>query len=371
VRWLVQKEARSPDYQRDWQKRKRGVEASGWYFQFKNEFYPDVDDSAAVLMSLKLAAMPGDADTEASIRRGIDWVLSLQCSNGGWAAFDVDVDHEILTKIPFADHNAMLDPACADITGRVLEMLGYCPQLLAEKRVRDAVDRALKFLAGEQDAAGCWYGRWGVNYIYGTCHVLKGLSGVGFDPQSPMVRRAVEWLKSCQNADGGWGETCGSYDDPSLKGRGQSTPSQSAWALHGLIAAGEASRPEVERGVRYLLSTQRGDGFWPEDLFTGTGFPRVFYLKYHLYSQYFPLCALATYRRATAGARAAGAEVVAGTRQRQGAASDNGTHASEPQPESAGGGAGLATPMLPRYAARETGARGRSSGVASRESAGR
>jgi squalene-hopene/tetraprenyl-beta-curcumene cyclase len=302
ARWLVGKEARRSG---DWQVRNPGVEASGWYFQFKNEFYPDVDDTAAVLMALRRAALDDVRGGADAVRRGLAWTLSLQCTNGGWAAFDVDVDHEILTKVPFADHNAMLDPACADITGRVLEMLGEFPEEMARPEVRAAVARAAEYLAREQDPSGAWYGRWGVNYIYGTCHALKGLAAAGVDPASETIRRAVAWLVSCQNEDGGWGESCASYEDPAAKGRGASTPSQTAWAVMGLVAAGEAPSIAVTRGIRFLIDTQRPDGSWAEEQCTGTGFPGVFYLRYHLYCQYFPLFALGAYRRAMAGERRA------------------------------------------------------------------
>jgi squalene-hopene/tetraprenyl-beta-curcumene cyclase len=195
--------------------------------------------------------------------------------------------------VPFADHNAMLDPSCADITGRVLEALGH----YGFRAGQPQVDRALAFLRRTQEPAGCWLGRWGVNYIYGTWQVLEGLARVGFDRDDPMVRRAVDWLKAVQQPGGAWGETCASYDDPSLAGQGPPTASQTAWALLGLMAAGEAASPEVRRGVDALVAAQGADGNWEEESFTGTGFPRVFYLKYHLYRLYFPLMALARYAR--------------------------------------------------------------------------
>jgi len=302
ARWLVGKEVRSSG---DWKVRNRDdVEVSGWYFQFQNEFYPDVDDTAAVLMALEradLSSVQGGAD---SIRRGIAWVLSMQCSNGGWASFDVDVDREIFTKFPFADHNAMLDPACADITGRVLEMLGRFASLRDHADVRRAVARRVEFLRQSQDPGGAWYGRWGVNYIYGTWQALKGLTAVGEDPNGPYIRKAVEWLRSRQNGDGGWGESCRSYDEAAEKGNGTSTPSQTAWAVMGLIAAGEAGSAEVQRGIEFLLERQRADGSWEEQEFTGTGFPCVFYLRYHMYRLYFPLFALGMYERALKGSGA-------------------------------------------------------------------
>ncbi len=299
ARWLVGKEVRSSG---DWKVRNRDdVEVSGWYFQFQNEFYPDVDDTAAVLMALEradLSAVQGGAD---SIRRGIAWVLGMQCSNGGWASFDVDVDREIFTKFPFADHNAMLDPACADITGRVIEMLGRFASLRDHADVRRAVARGVEFLRQSQDPCGAWYGRWGVNYIYGTWQALKGLTAVGEDPNAPYIRKAVDWLKSKLNADGGWGESCRSYDEPAEKGAGASTPSQTAWAVMGLIAAGEARSAEAERGIEFLTERQNPDGSWDEQEFTGTGFPSVFYLRYHMYRLYFPLFALGMYERALKG----------------------------------------------------------------------
>jgi squalene-hopene/tetraprenyl-beta-curcumene cyclase len=219
----------------------------------------------------------------------------MQNRDGGWAAFDRDINREILTKVPFADHNAMLDPSCPDITARVLEALGHyghrvgCPQ----------IDRATAFLRATQERTGAWPGRWGVNYIYGTWQVLTGLCSIGFDMRDAMVRRAVAWLKHVQQASGAWGETCRSYDDPTLAGQGAPTASQTAWALLGLLAAGEAHSAEVQSGIDYLLSTQQADGTWYEKHFTGTGFPKVFYLKYHMYSIYFPLMALARYASTT------------------------------------------------------------------------
>ncbi len=297
-RWLVSKEVRKPG---DWKVRIPHVDTSGWYFQFRNEFYPDVDDTGAVVMALSRAAPEKVEGIEGSIARGLEWVLNMQCSDGGWAAFDVDVQREVLTKVPYADHNAMLDPPCADITGRCLEMFSRFPEVMKESRVQSAVKRGVEYLKRTQDSDGTWYGRWGVNYIYGTWQALKGLVAVGEDPRQPYILRSVGFLKRCQNPDGGWGETCASYEDPTLKGQGPTTPSQSAWALMGLIAAGEVDSPEVERGICYLLDNQGDDGDWEEHYWTGTGFPRVFYLKYHLYSLYFPLFALGMYRNATNG----------------------------------------------------------------------
>jgi squalene-hopene/tetraprenyl-beta-curcumene cyclase len=215
----------------------------------------------------------------------------MQCSDGGWAAFDRDNSAEILTHVPFADHNAMLDPSCADITGRALEAL--CGP--GEGKARSAIRRGVDYLKRTQIDDGSWYGRWGVNYIYGTCFALRGLRAAREDLNEPHMNRGGEWIRSVQNADGGWGETCSSYDNPVEKGCGLSTPSQTAWALMALFASGDYSSGSVSDGVRYLLERQDADGSWSEDLWTGTGFPSVFYLKYHLYPQYFPLMALGDY----------------------------------------------------------------------------
>ena len=290
--WLLSKEVRRAG---DWQKRVRNAEVSGGPFQFRNEFYPDIDDTAAVVMALNRLD-PGIAGLEEAVSRGISWVLSLQCSNGGWAAFDANVERKILNEIPYADHNAMLDPACADITGRVLEMLGSAHGCLDSAKAKDAVRSAVAYLENSQEENGSWYGRWGVNYIYGTWQALKGLSAVGVSPDGDIIRRAAAYLKARQNADGGWGESCESYEDPALGGVGETTPSQTAWAVMGLIAAGEQDSVEVERGISFLVDTQCEDGDWQEKYWTGTGFPRVFYLKYHMYSLYFPLFALSMYR---------------------------------------------------------------------------
>jgi squalene-hopene/tetraprenyl-beta-curcumene cyclase len=290
--WLLSKEVRRAG---DWQKRVRNAEVSGWPFQFRNEFYPDIDDTAAVVMALNRVG-PGVAGLEEAVSRGISWVLSLQCSNGGWAAFDANVERKILNEIPYADHNAMLDPACADITGRVLEMLGSTQGCLESAKAKAAVRCAVEYLEDSQEENGSWYGRWGVNYIYGTWQALKGLSAVGVGPDEDIIRRAATYLKARQNTDGGWGESCESYEDPALSGVGETTPSQTAWAVMGLIAAGEQDSVEVERGARFLVETQAEDGDWHEKYWTGTGFPRVFYLKYHMYSLYFPLFALSMYR---------------------------------------------------------------------------
>jgi squalene-hopene/tetraprenyl-beta-curcumene cyclase len=301
LRWLLAREVRRPG---DWSVTNPHLEPAGWFFEYRNGFYPDTDDTAMVLMAFARSAalnrpanghLPIDRDLQFSLagpsQRAIRWLLGMQNTDGGWAAFDRGINNEVLTQVPFADHNAMLDPSCPDITARVLEALGY----YGYRPGQPAVDRALCFLESTQTADGGWIGRWGVNYIYGTWQVLAGLKSIGFDMRHPMVRRAVAWLQKVQQPGGGWGETCRSYDDPSLAGQGTPTASQTAWALLGLLAAGEAHSEAVRDGIDYLLTTQRPDGTWHEDQFTGTGFPKVFYLKYHMYSLYFPLMALARY----------------------------------------------------------------------------
>jgi squalene-hopene/tetraprenyl-beta-curcumene cyclase len=290
VSWLLDKEVRNPA---DWQTRRPGLEPSGWHFQYRNEFYPDIDDTAMVVMALERSPEADEPHVQDAIRRGASWLLAMQNRDGGWAAFDVDIDNQVLTKVPFADHNAMLDPSCADITARVIELLGT----LGHSADHPAITRGLDYLWRTQEPQGCWYGRWGVNYIYGTWQVLQGLKAIDFPMTHPALLRAADWLESVQQPCGGWGETCRSYDEPELMGTGAPTASQTAWATLGLIAAGRASGEGVRRGIQYLLRTQAADGTWDEAEFTGTGFPRVFYLKYHLYRVYFPLMAIARYRQ--------------------------------------------------------------------------
>jgi squalene-hopene/tetraprenyl-beta-curcumene cyclase len=286
ARWLLSKEVRLHG---DWSVKRPRLEPGGWYFEFANEFYPDIDDTAMVLMALaKAGDVPGK---EQACRRALDWLLGMQGRDGGWASFDVDNNKSIFNAIPFADHNAMLDPSTSDITARILEMLSYYAFTHDSRSVR----RAIEFLSREQEADGSWYGRWGVNYIYGTWQAIRGLTSIGVGTNDPMVRRSAEWLKSVQNKDGGWGESCISYYDPSLKGRAPSTPSQTAWAVMGLICAGEARGPAVRAGIDYLIRTQTEDGTWEEESFTGTGFPKVFFLRYHLYRHSFPTMALGMY----------------------------------------------------------------------------
>ena len=288
--WILSKEVRSKG---DWAVKVRNTQPGGWYFEFNNEFYPDVDDSAMVLLGLDKVDNPRERYQHEISQRAIDWIFAMQCRNGGWASFDKDNTRMVFQYIPFADHNAMLDPPTVDITGRVLEMLASYGFTQNDRRVK----KAIKFILSEQEADGSWFGRWGVNYIYGTMLVLRGLQAIGVDHHEPYIQQGAEWLRMVQNPDGGWGESCGSYDDPSTRGIGTSTPSQTAWAVMGLLAAGDTRSESVQRGILYLIETQRPDGSWDEDQYTGTGFPRVFYLAYHLYRDYFPLIALSTFAR--------------------------------------------------------------------------
>ncbi|MBF2067623.1 MAG: squalene--hopene cyclase [Calothrix sp. C42_A2020_038] len=279
----------------DWVVKNYRGKPGAWAFEFDNKFYPDVDDTAVVVMALALAKLPDEKLKQAAMTRAIDWVATMQCKQGGWAAFDVDNDQEWLNLIPYGDLKAMIDPNTADVTARVLEMLGCCDLSINQHDF----ERALNYLLQEQESEGCWFGRWGVNYIYGTSGALSALALMA-PYEKTSIQRGAAWLISCQNSDGGWGETCRSYNDPSLKGKGRSTVSQTAWALLGLLAAGQATAKyatdAIKRGVNYLVTTQQESGTWNEDDFTGTGFPCHFYLKYHLYQQYFPLLALGRYQ---------------------------------------------------------------------------
>jgi squalene-hopene/tetraprenyl-beta-curcumene cyclase len=349
--WLLSQEVRRRG---DWSIRKPRVEASGWAFEYANAFYPDVDDTAMVLMALLrslpatieqpwaaeflidetresrtdgkssgpsildtplkrlgtnvavLSAQDVDAATAVddlselspmleAIWRGVKWVLAMQGRDGGWGAFDANNTRWLFTKVPFADHNAMIDPSTSDLAARLLELFG----LLHAPINHPAVKAALDYVSREQEPDGSLFGRWGVNYIYGTWQALLGFSSIGVPLTDPRIVNAARWLKETQQADGGWGESVASYDDPTQRGQGNPTASQTAWAVMGLVAAGESHSDAAERGVQWLIDNQRLDGTWDEPEFTGTGFPQVFYLRYHLYRHYFPLMALARYEKAT------------------------------------------------------------------------
>jgi len=291
--WLLDKQVLVPG---DWQVKRPHVQPGGWAFQYDNPFYPDLDDTAMVVMALEKVQGLDPDRARLGKERGLGWFLGMQGQDGGWGSFDADNNRLFLNNIPFADHGALLDPSTEDLTGRGLELLG----LLGYGQDFEPVERALDFIRHTQRHDGPWYGRWGANYVYGTWSVLRGLAAIGVDPRHEFVQRAVRWLERHQNPDGGWGESLESYARPELAGKGESIPSQTAWALLALFAARRTSGPAVERGVRYLLDTQRADGGWEDRFWNGTGFPRVFYLKYHLYAAYFPLWALGVYRRSRA-----------------------------------------------------------------------
>jgi squalene-hopene/tetraprenyl-beta-curcumene cyclase len=290
--WVVTKEVRRKG---DWSIKRPNTQPSGWYFEFANEYYPDIDDTAMVLLGLSQAGSFQRPEHKACIKRAVSWLLDMQSADGGWAAFDVDNNWDPLSHVPFADHNAMLDPTCPDITGRVLEALCVC----GVQKTHPAVLRAIKYLMATQEPDGSWYGRWGVNYVYGTFLALRGLRAAGVSDREACVLRAGEWIRSNQNADGGWGESCASYDQGTFM-PAPSTPSQTAWAVLGLLASGDTTSQSLRGGVEWLVRHQREDGGWEENLATGTGFPRVFYLSYTEYRNSFPLLALGEFLKATA-----------------------------------------------------------------------
>jgi squalene-hopene/tetraprenyl-beta-curcumene cyclase len=285
--WIAERQVL--DVVGDWARARPGLRPGGWAFEYRNDHYPDVDDSAAILCALHRA---DPKRYRHAIERGVEWVLGMQCRNGGWGSFDADNTHYHLNHIPFADHGALLDPPTADLTARCISALAQ----LGYARDHPAVAPALEFLRREQEADGSWFGRWGTNYVYGTWSVLCALNAAGEDMTQPYVRKAVEWLKSRQQADGGWGESCASYWADRKDEVVASTPSQTAWALLGLMAAGDVESDAVARGVAYLRRAPRQGGKWDEQLYNAVGFPRVFYLRYHGYSTYFPLWALARYQ---------------------------------------------------------------------------
>ncbi len=311
VDWLLEREIRTPG---DWVRRAAAAEPSGWCFEYANRFYPDVDDTAMVVIALATwreasaaagAAGPAARARHAAVAAAIDraraWLEAMQNRDGGWGAFDRDNDCELLCKVPFADHNAMIDPSSPDLAGRVLEAFGR----IGLRSGHPAVDRAVAYLHASQEHDGSWYGRWGVNYVYGTWQAIEGLRAVGIPAADAVVARAADWLASHQRPCGGWGESPDSYADPTLAGVGEPTPSQTAWAVAGLVAAGRHDSRAAKRGAAWLVDRQTPGGDWEEENFTGTGFPKVFYLRYHWYRVYFPLMALARYGRACAEDRSA------------------------------------------------------------------
>jgi len=288
--WLKSKQLL--DEPADWQVNRPGLAGGGWAFQFGNSYYPDLDDTAAVAWAMHQAR---ESDRYAdSVGRALDWLVGMQSKNGGFGAFDADNTCYYLNMIPFADHGALLDPPTSDVTARVVAVLAST----GRPQDKPALDRAIAYLRKEQEADGSWFGRWGTNYIYGTWSVLMALAQARMT-DDPMVRRAVAWLKLTQNPDGGWGESNDTYEERPGAPEFPSTPYQSAWALLGLLAAGEARSDAARRAADFLLRTQRTDGLWGDPSFTAPGFPRVFYLRYHGYSAYFPFWALAAYRTLT------------------------------------------------------------------------
>ena len=283
------------DVKGDWAARRPDVRPGGWAFQYANPHYPDVDDTAVVAMAMERTQdLDARVDHRAALARAEEWILGLQSRNGAWGAFDADNEYYYLNNIPFADHGALLDPPTEDVTARCVSMLAQSGKTQANS---PAVAAGVEYLKRTQLAEGSWYGRWGMNYIYGTWSVLCALNAAGVDHAAPQVRKAANWLIAIQNADGGWGEDGSSYKlDYKGYEPAPSTASQTAWALLGLMATGDTAHPAVQRGIAYLMKTQGHDGFWEEARYTATGFPRVFYLRYHGYRRYFPLWAMARYR---------------------------------------------------------------------------
>ena len=290
AKWLIEHQI----FKRgDWSIKRPKLEPGGWAFEFFNDWYPDVDDSAVILMVLAVAAHDDPVAREQAIKLGANWVMGMQSKDGGFAAFDVDNDSEWLNSAPFADLEAATDPTCADLTGRVLEMMAA----VGYRSDHPVARRAIAWLKRNQENDGSWWGRWGVSYVYGTFSALSGLRAIGVDPNEPWIKRAAAWLKSVQNTDGGWGETCLADKDPALKGKGSSTPSQTAWGLIGLIAAEDGLSENAMRAVAWLAEGQNEQGRWEDTEYTGTGFPNHFYLRYQMYAHYFPLMALGRFRR--------------------------------------------------------------------------
>lgn len=290
AKWLIEHQIFKKG---DWSIKRPDLEPGGWAFEFYNDWYPDVDDTAVILMVLAEVAHDNAAAREDAIKLGAKWVMGMQSKDGGFAAFDVDNDSEWLNQTPFADLEAATDPTCADLTGRVLEMMGT----VGYRADHPVARRAITWLKRNQESDGSWWGRWGVSYIYGTFSALSGLRAIGVDVGEPWIKRAVGWLRSVQNSDGGWGETCLADKDDALKGKGTSTPSQTAWALIGLLAGEDEPSESAIRGVAWLEERQNDDGRWEDSEFTGTGFPNHLYLRYHMYAHYFPLMALGRFRK--------------------------------------------------------------------------
>jgi len=290
--WLLDQQL--SDEPGDWREVRPDLPGGGWAFQYSNYFYPDLDDTSMVAWAMHRT---GNGKYSGAIERAATWIAGMKSKNGGYGSFEVDNTQYYLNYIPFADHGALLDPPTADVTGRCLALLS----LVDREKYADLIDQAIAYLKNDQEEDGSWYGRWGTNYIYGTWSVLTALEEAGIDANEPFVRRAVDWLYSIQNEDGGWGESNDSYYPPRHRRPCHSTAFQTAWALLGLLAAGEAAAPQVEAGIQFLLKHQCRDGLWYDRDFTAPGFPRVFYLKYHGYTRYFPLWALARYRNLKQG----------------------------------------------------------------------
>lgn len=317
--WILRQQVMVPG---DWRVKAKDVSPGGWSFEFENDQYPDLDDTAELVIALDRTALPDEPRKERGLARAVRWLLGMQSGNGGWGAFDKDNNKVLIAKIPFADFGETIDPPSVDVTAHVLEMMGQ----LSFPTDHPAVSKALDYVLAEQEEDGPWFGRWGVNYVYGTGAVLPALEALGMDMSAGYVRRAIEWLLDHQNPDGGWGESCVSYVDRAHAGRGPSTASQTAWALIALLAAGESGHPATRRGMGYLIGSQQQDGSWDEPYYTGTGFPGYgigqrlqrsgssdggpeqgaelpagFMINYHMYRNYWPLAALGRYRRVLSG----------------------------------------------------------------------